>query len=70
MYDRLGPELDFLMASCASPHQVARDLSPILTIIYATETGNAQDYAGRIAYHCRRARFKCRVFNVDKYPLV
>src|SRR5579863_6984888 len=52
------------MASCSPPH------APILTIIYATETGNAQDYAGRIAYHCRRARFKCRVFNVDKYPLV
>ncbi|KAH9999199.1 riboflavin synthase domain-like protein [Russula compacta] len=42
---------------------------PMLTIIYATETGNAQDYAGRVAHHCRMAHFKCRVFDVDKYPL-
>ncbi|KAI0295109.1 riboflavin synthase domain-like protein [Multifurca ochricompacta] len=41
-----------------------------LTIIYATETGNAQDYAGRVAHRCRRAHFKCRVFDVDKYPLL
>ncbi|KAH9072831.1 riboflavin synthase domain-like protein, partial [Lactarius deliciosus] len=45
------------------------DSSHTLTIIYATETGNAQDYAGRIACYCRRAHFRCRVFDVDKYPL-
>lgn len=45
------------------------DLSHTLTIIFATETGNAQDYAGRIAHYCRRAHFRCRVFSVDKYPL-
>lgn len=45
------------------------DLSYTLSIIYATETGNAQEYAGRIALYCRRAHFRCRVFDVDKYPL-
>jgi len=58
------------MASCSSPRHATDDLSPILTIIYAPETGNAQDYAGRVAHHCRRAHYKCRVFDVDKYPLV
>ncbi|KAH9177529.1 riboflavin synthase domain-like protein [Lactarius sanguifluus] len=52
------------------PHRHAIDNpSHTLTIIYATETGNAQDYAGRIACYCRRAHFRCRVFDVDKYPL-
>ena len=59
------------MASCSSPRRATFDLSsPTLTIIYATEMGKAQDYAGRVAHYCRRAHFKCRVFDVDKYPLV
>ncbi|KAF8506798.1 riboflavin synthase domain-like protein [Russula emetica] len=59
------------MASCSSEssRHATYTSSPILTIIYATETGNAQDYAGRVAHHCRRAHFKCRVFDVDKYSL-
>ncbi|KAI0288475.1 riboflavin synthase domain-like protein [Russula brevipes] len=44
-------------------------LSPTLTVIYATETGNAQDYAGRVAHHLRKAHFRSRVFDVDNYPL-
>ncbi|KAH9966182.1 riboflavin synthase domain-like protein [Lactifluus volemus] len=52
-----------------TPLYATDDLSRTLTIIYATETGNAQDYAGRIAHHCRRAHFNCHVFDVDKYPL-
>ncbi|KAI9509000.1 riboflavin synthase domain-like protein [Russula earlei] len=57
------------MTSYPPSRHTASDLTPALTIIYATETGNAQDYAGRVAHHCRRARFKCNVFSVDKYPL-
>ncbi|THH17031.1 hypothetical protein EW146_g3703 [Bondarzewia mesenterica] len=41
----------------------------ILTILYATETGHAQDAADRIAIHCRRIHFKCRVVSMDAYPL-
>ncbi|KAH8996771.1 riboflavin synthase domain-like protein [Lactarius akahatsu] len=57
------------MASFESHRHAIDDSSHTLTIIYATETGNAQDYAGRIACYCRRAHFRCRVFDVDKYPL-
>ena len=41
-----------------------------LLILYATETGNAQDAADYIARECRRIRFQCRVANVDSYSLV
>ncbi|KAI0295729.1 hypothetical protein BC826DRAFT_1007321 [Russula brevipes] len=57
------------MGSRSSPDYTAHGLSPTLTIIYATETGNAQDYAGRVAHQCRRAHFKSRVFDIDNYPL-
>ena len=61
---------DNSMASLDSHRYAIDDLSRTLSIIYATETGNAQEYAGRIAHHCRRAHFRCRVFDVDKYPVV
>ena len=41
-----------------------------ITILYATETGNAQDAADRIAISCRRIRLACRVVSMDAYPLV
>ena len=41
-----------------------------LLILYATETGNAQDAADYIARECRRIRFQCRVASVDSYTLV
>ena len=41
-----------------------------LLILYATETGNAQDTADYIARECRRIRFQCRVASVDSYSLV
>jgi sulfite reductase alpha subunit-like flavoprotein len=41
-----------------------------LLILYATETGNAQDAADYIARECRRIRFQCRVASVDSYSLV
>ncbi|KDQ52353.1 hypothetical protein JAAARDRAFT_184230 [Jaapia argillacea MUCL 33604] len=40
-----------------------------LLILYATETGTAQDAADRIARNCRRIHFQCRVVNMDDYPL-
>ena len=41
-----------------------------LLILYATETGNAQDAADYIARECRKIRFHCRVESVDSYSLV
>ena len=41
-----------------------------LLILYATETGNAQDAADYVARECRRIRFQCRVASVDSYSLV
>ncbi|KAK7032897.1 NADPH-dependent diflavin oxidoreductase 1 [Favolaschia claudopus] len=40
-----------------------------LLILYATETGTAQDAAERLARQCRRIHFTCRVFSTDKYSL-
>lgn len=39
-------------------------------ILYATETGNAQECADYIARQCRRVSFRCRVVSVDAYSLV
>ena len=41
-----------------------------LLIVYATETGNAQDAADHVARQCRRIAFQCRVANVDTVSLV
>jgi sulfite reductase alpha subunit-like flavoprotein len=41
-----------------------------LLILYATETGNAQDAADRIARQCRRIAFHCRVLSMDAYSVV
>ncbi|KAG6843071.1 hypothetical protein H0H87_008161, partial [Tephrocybe sp. NHM501043] len=38
-----------------------------LLILYATETGNAQDVADRIARQCRRIAFQCRVKSIDAF---
>ncbi|CAL1697805.1 unnamed protein product [Somion occarium] len=38
-----------------------------ITILYATETGNAQDLAERLAHHCRRLQFTPTVFSIDAY---
>ena len=40
-----------------------------LLILYATETGTAQDAADRIARECRRIHFQCRVSSMHAYPL-
>jgi sulfite reductase alpha subunit-like flavoprotein len=40
-----------------------------LLILYATETGTAQDAADRIARECRRIHFKCRLSSMNAYPL-
>lgn len=41
-----------------------------LLILYATETGTAQDAADHIARECRRIHFNCRVSSMHAYPLV
>ena len=41
-----------------------------LTILYATESGGAQDAANKVARRCRDLNFECRNINVRDYPLV
>ena len=41
-----------------------------LLIVYATETGNAQDTADYIARQCRRIAFHCRVASIEQTSLV
>jgi len=41
-----------------------------LLILYATETGTAQETADRIARECRRVYFQCRVCNMATYSPV
>ena len=41
-----------------------------LLILYATETGNAQDVADRVARAFRNLRFRSHVVSVDCYSLV
>ncbi|KAJ6460363.1 hypothetical protein C8R47DRAFT_1161017 [Mycena vitilis] len=38
-------------------------------ILYATETGTAQDVAERLARQCRRIHLTCRVLSTDRYSL-
>ena len=45
------------------------DSRPLL-ILYATESGNAQDVADIIARKCRSAWFRARVMSIDTYPSV
>ncbi|GJE93014.1 sulfite reductase flavoprotein subunit alpha [Phanerochaete sordida] len=40
-----------------------------LTILYATETGNAQDVAERLARLCRRLHFRVRLCSIDEYQV-
>ncbi|CAK5268795.1 unnamed protein product [Mycena citricolor] len=40
-----------------------------ILILYATETGTAQDAAEKVARHCRRIHFTCRVLSTDEYSL-
>ncbi|KAJ2986750.1 hypothetical protein NUW54_g9646 [Trametes sanguinea] len=42
----------------------------MLTILYATETGTAQDVADRLARLCRGLRIRARVHSMDAYPQV
>lgn len=41
-----------------------------LLILYATETGTAQDTADHIARECRRVHFHCRVCSMETYAPV
>ncbi|KZP05434.1 riboflavin synthase domain-like protein, partial [Athelia psychrophila] len=49
-------------------HNATHDDESIL-ILYATETGTAQDAADCIARECRRIHLKCRVSSMHAYPL-
>ena len=51
-------------------HSSDFDDSRKLLILFATETGNAQDSADYIARQCRRIAFNCRVVSMDAYPPV
>ncbi|KAI0070674.1 riboflavin synthase domain-like protein [Panus rudis PR-1116 ss-1] len=48
-------------------HHAADEDERTVTVIYATETGNAQDVAERLARHFRRLHFHPRVFDIDTY---
>ncbi|KAI0728825.1 riboflavin synthase domain-like protein [Fomitopsis betulina] len=39
-----------------------------VTVLYATETGTAQEVADRIAAQCRRTHVRTRVYNLEAYP--
>ncbi|KZT67892.1 riboflavin synthase domain-like protein [Daedalea quercina L-15889] len=39
-----------------------------VTVLYATETGTAQEVADRIAAQCRRIHVRARVHNLETYP--
>lgn len=58
------------MSSPTSHHDDALVSHRELTILYATETGNAQDVAERLARHARRLHFSVRVFSIDDYSVV
>ncbi|OCH90075.1 riboflavin synthase domain-like protein [Obba rivulosa] len=49
------------------PHGHESESERTLTILYATETGNAQDIADRIARECRRIHVSARVHNMATY---
>lgn len=46
------------------------DFAREITILYATETGNAQDVAERLAHLCRRLHFAVQVASLDEYAAV
>ena len=58
------------MPSLVSNHQHALDEHQAVTILYATETGTAQDVAERLARYCRRLHFTIRAFSIDEYSTV
>ncbi|KAI0746992.1 riboflavin synthase domain-like protein [Daedaleopsis nitida] len=54
-------------SSTSLDHEHAHD-DRSLTILYATETGTAQDVADRLARLCRCLHIRARVHNTDVYP--
>lgn len=48
--------------------RVTLTMSPL--ILYATETGNAENVADQIARHCRRIHLRCQLRNVEDYSPV
>lgn len=54
-------------AASATPHA---EHAPLLTVLYATETGNAEDMALRAEQLAHRYHVPVRVFNVADYDRV
>lgn len=58
-------------SAMSSPAPVADDgHERSVTVLYATETGTAQELADRIAAQCRRIHVRARVYNLEAYPPV
>ncbi|KZT05029.1 riboflavin synthase domain-like protein [Laetiporus sulphureus 93-53] len=51
----------------SSPSEVSETDSRTVTILYATETGTAQEISDRIAAQCRRIHIRAHVHNMDTY---
>ncbi|KAF5375384.1 hypothetical protein D9615_007966 [Tricholomella constricta] len=50
-----------------SPSSTPEPNKRSLLILFATETGNAQNVADQIARQCRRIAFECRVLSIDEF---
>ncbi|KAI0632697.1 riboflavin synthase domain-like protein [Trametes polyzona] len=62
-----APSSSSSLAADHNEHTLEHD-ERSLTILYATETGNAQDVADRLARLCRGLRIRARVHSMDAYP--
>ena len=54
----------------SGPYLITKTSMSDPLILYATETGNAQDVADYIARQCRRLDLTCRLQNMETYPPV
>lgn len=73
--DEGGPESDELASQGSSAAEsmveIDADATPeLIQVLYASETGNAQDAAERVGREIRRRGGKCRVESMERYDLV
>lgn len=64
------PFLILIIMSTFDPTSSYDEQERRLLILYATETGNAQDIADRVARAARRLQFRSQIMSVDCYSLV
>ena len=64
------PFLILIIMSTFDPISSYDEQERRLLILYATETGNAQDIADRVARAARRLQFRSQIMSVDRYSLV